>query len=111
MAGILDAIAKAVADNVKNTVSKKVPEKVGGKDYEVAPNPYRETPWWFQATYTDDPVMDTVRETAEEARKESDARQQAASSVVAPAEAADDGTNGSAEALRSSERPMETKTP
>lgn len=88
MAGILDAIAKAIADNVKNTVSSKVPEKVGGKDYEVAPNPYKDTPWWFQATYTDDPVMDTVREKAEE----NDRQQQAAQSVVAPAEAAEDET-------------------
>ena len=88
MAGILDAIAKAIADNVKNTVSSKVPEKVGGKDYEVAPNPYQETPWWFQATYTDDPVMDTVREKAEE----NDQQQQDTSSVVAPAESADDET-------------------
>ena len=88
MAGIIDAIAKAIADNVKNTVSKKVPEKVGGKDYEVAPNPYQETPWWFQATYTDDPVMDTVREKAEE----NDQQQQDTSSVVAPAESADDET-------------------
>lgn len=88
MAGILDAIAKAIADNVKNTVSSKVPEKVGGKDYEVAPNPYKDTPWWFQATYTDDPVMDTVKEKAEE----NDRQQQAAQSVVAPAEAAEDET-------------------
>lgn len=92
MAGILDAIAKAIADNTKNLVSKKVPEKVGGKDYEIAPNPHQDKPWWFQASYTDDPVMDTVRETAEEAREESDARQQAASSVVAPTEAAEEET-------------------
>lgn len=92
MAGILDAIAKAIADNTKNLVSKKVPEKVGGKDYEIAPNPHQDKPWWFQASYTDDPVMDTVRETAEEARKESDARQQATSSVVAPTEAAEEET-------------------
>ena len=89
MAGILDAIAKAIADNVKNTVSSKVPEKVGGKDYEVAPNPYKETPWWFQATYTDDPVMDTVREKAEENDQQ---QQQGTRSAVAPTEAADDGT-------------------
>ena len=89
MAGILDAIAKAIADNVKNTVSTKVPEKVGGKDYEVAPNPYKETPWWFQATYTDDPVMDTVREKAEENDQQ---QQQAAPSTVAPTEAAEDET-------------------
>lgn len=92
MAGILDAIAKAIAENTKNFVSSKVPEKVGGKDYEIAPNPYQDKPWWLQASYTDDPVMDTVRETAEEAREESDARQQAASSVVTPTEAAEEET-------------------
>lgn len=92
MAGILDAIAKAIAENTKNFVSSKVPEKVGSKDYEIAPNPYQDKPWWLQASYTDDPVMDTVRETAEEAREESDALQQAASSVVAPAEAAEEET-------------------
>ena len=89
MAGILDAIKNAITQQMKNLASTKVPEKYGGKDYELAPNPYQDQPWWFQASYTDDPVMDTVREKAEENDQQ---QQQGTGSAVAPTEAADDGT-------------------
>ena len=96
MAGIIDAIKNAVGQMTKELASNKVPEKYGGKDYELAPNPYENAPWWFQGTYTNDPVMDKVREDAEEGREESDRiqQQQASSSVVAPAEAAEDDETG-----------------
>lgn len=91
MAGIKDAIRNAVANAVKkgaeSLTSNKVPEKYGGKDYELAPNPYEDQPWWFQGSYTNDPVMDTVRERAEEGREESDLiqqRQQGTASAVSP---------------------------
>ena len=93
MAGIIDAIKNAVGQMTKELASNKVPEKYGGKDYELAPNPYENAPWWFQGTYTNDPVMNKVREEAEEGREESDRiQQQQGSSVVAPVEGEDDGT-------------------
>lgn len=91
MAGIKDAIRNAVANAVKkgteSLTSNKVPEEYGGKDYELAPNPHEDRPWWFQGAYTNDPVMDTVRERAEEGREESDLiqqRQQGTASAVSP---------------------------
>lgn len=95
MAGIIDAIKNAVGQMSKELASNKVPEKYGGKDYELAPNPYEDQPWWFQASYTNDPVMDTVREKAEERREESDLiqqQQQGTASAVSPVEYEEEST-------------------
>ena len=79
-------LKKAISQAMKEMASKEVPEKYG-KDYELAPNPFEDQPWWFQASYTNDPVMDKVREEAEKGREESDLiqqQQQGTASAVSP---------------------------
>lgn len=78
MAGILDAITKIISDIAKNASSGKLPEMLGGKDYQIDQKPYT-------GTYTDAPVTSPAKETAESGDGGS-AEQQGTGSAVAPAE-------------------------